>query len=263
MERMLLETDAPYLAPVPHRGKRNEPAFVAETAARVAAIKGLSVDDVARITTQNAVRLFRLGSDLEGGRIAYPIRDSLYLNITNRCTLACTFCAKRKDWSVKGHYLMLEREPDTAEILACLDPVWRKYRELVFCGYGEPLLRPQIVEEVARTMKNRGMTVRVNTDGLANLVHGRDVTEALAGVVDLYSVSLNAPDAGVYASICPSRHGEQAYEAVKRFIISAKASADVVATAVAIPGLDIDAIRRVAEIELGVRFRARPFNEVG
>ena len=58
MERILLETDAPYLAPVPHRGERNESAFLPLVAAKVAEIKGKSTEEVANITTQNAERLF-------------------------------------------------------------------------------------------------------------------------------------------------------------------------------------------------------------
>ncbi len=51
--RMLIETDAPFLAPVPYRGKRNEPAFVAHTATKVAALRGTSVDEIVRVTTAN------------------------------------------------------------------------------------------------------------------------------------------------------------------------------------------------------------------
>jgi TatD DNase family protein len=58
LERVLLETDAPYLAPVPHRGKRNEPAWVVEVAKRVAEVIGVSVDEMGRITTENAIRVF-------------------------------------------------------------------------------------------------------------------------------------------------------------------------------------------------------------
>jgi TatD DNase family protein len=57
-DRLLVETDAPYLAPVPHRGRRNEPAFVAATAARVADLRGLTVERLAALTTANAERLF-------------------------------------------------------------------------------------------------------------------------------------------------------------------------------------------------------------
>lgn len=58
LERMLVETDAPYLAPKPFRGKRNEPAYVAHTAAVLAETVGVSVDEIARITTENAFRIF-------------------------------------------------------------------------------------------------------------------------------------------------------------------------------------------------------------
>ena len=58
MDRLLVETDAPFLAPVPHRGKRNEPAFVAETAAVLAGVKGVGVEAMARATTDNVLRLF-------------------------------------------------------------------------------------------------------------------------------------------------------------------------------------------------------------
>ncbi|HXL98492.1 MAG TPA: TatD family hydrolase [Rhizomicrobium sp.] len=58
LERLLVETDAPYLAPMPHRGKRNEPAFVTNTAATLAELKGVSAEELARATTDNFFRLF-------------------------------------------------------------------------------------------------------------------------------------------------------------------------------------------------------------
>jgi TatD DNase family protein len=58
LDRILVETDAPYLAPVPHRGKTNEPSFVAHTAARLAELRGISAGEVATATTQNFHRLF-------------------------------------------------------------------------------------------------------------------------------------------------------------------------------------------------------------
>ncbi len=58
MDRLLVETDAPFLAPVPYRGKRNEPAFVAKTAAILAEAKGVTPDEMARATTANVLRLF-------------------------------------------------------------------------------------------------------------------------------------------------------------------------------------------------------------
>lgn len=262
MERLLVETDCPYLAPQPFRGKRNEPAYVRMTAEKIADIKGLTLDDVARITTLNAHTLFGIGQIDQTTRIAYVIRNSLYLNITNRCTNACSFCAKFHDFTVKGHRLKLDHEPDAAEVIAAIGNP-QPYDEVVFCGYGEPLLRLDLIKDVAAWLKKQGCKVRINTDGQANLVHGRDIIPELVGLVDTLSVSLNAPDAATYQRLCDSQFGERAFEGVKDFIRAAARSIPCVyASAVTVPGLDIDACRRVAE-ELGAAFRARIYNEVG
>ena len=262
VDHMLVETDCPYLSPQPFRGRRNEPAYIRHTAEMIAEIKGLTVEDVARITTLNAFTLFGIGESERAVRIAYRIRRSLYLNITNRCTNSCTFCAKFKDFTVKGHHLRLEHEPSAPEVLAAIgDP--SEHEEVVFCGYGEPLIRLELVKEVARRLKGKGVRVRINTDGQANLVHGRNILPELEGLVDAVSVSLNAPDAATYQQWCRSRYGESAYEAVKEFLREAKKHIpSVTATAVAIPGIDMEACRRVAK-ELGVEFREREYNEVG
>ncbi|MHB8766982.1 MAG: TatD family hydrolase, partial [Deferrisomatales bacterium] len=204
LERVLLETDCPYLAPQPVRGARNEPAHLVHTAAEVARIRGLAVGDVARITTRASQELFGVG-EARGPRIAYPIRRSLYLNLTARCTNRCSFCAKNRSPEVKGHDLTLDREPTVAELLAAVEAEGgaAAWDEVVFCGFGEPLLRLDAVVAVARELRRRGARrIRVNTDGLASLVHGRDVTEDLAGLVDAVSVSLNAPDAATYERLC-------------------------------------------------------------
>lgn len=262
VDQILVETDCPYLAPQAQRGKRNEPAFVRYTAEAIAAIKGLTIDDVARITTLNAFNLFGIGEVDMTSKIAYRIRDSLYLNITNRCTNACIFCAKFKDFTVKGHHLRLEHEPTPAQVLAAIgDP--SRFQEVVFCGYGEPLIRLDLVKEVAAWLKQRGIRVRINTDGQANLVHGRDILPELAGLIDVVSVSLNAPDAETYQRLCRSKFGENGFQAVKDFLAAAKQHIpSVVATAVGLPGVDVDACRQVAA-ELGVEFREREYNEVG
>jgi TatD DNase family protein len=262
LSRILIETDCPFLAPVPHRGKTNEPAYVPLVAAKVAEIKGVSAEDVARETTLNAVRLFRIPVE-EEVRVVYRIRDSLYLNVTNRCTNACTFCAKRSDYHVKGHLLKLPGEPSVAEVLALVgDP--KRHAEIVFCGFGEPLLRLADVKEIAGELKARGARVRVNTDGLANLVHGRNVLPELAGLVDALSVSLNAPDAETYARICPNRYGAASFPALLDFLREAPNHVpSVTATAVDLPGMDAGAVRRLAESIPGVSFRLRTYDDVG
>ena len=262
MEHLLLETDCPYLSPVPFRGKRNEPAHVRITAEKVAELKGLSLEDVGRITTLNAGRLFGLDLGNQAARIAYKIRNSLYLNITNRCSNRCSFCAKFEDFTVKGHLLRLDHEPDVREVLAAVgDPAG--YDEVVFCGYGEPLLRLDLIRDVASELKKKGCRIRINTDGQANLVHGRNILPELAGLVDSLSVSLNAADAETYDQLCHTPFGREGFQGVCEFLREApRFIPDVTASAVTVPGLDVAAVGRLAE-SLGVKFREREYAEVG
>jgi TatD DNase family protein len=262
IEYLLIETDAPYLAPQAVRGKRNEPAFVRHTAEAIAQIKGLSFDDVARITSFNAMQLFGIGKIPERGQITYPIRNSLYLNITNRCTAACTFCVRYHTDFVKGHNLRLREEPTAEQVITQIgDP--KRYAEIVFCGYGEPLLRLDVVKAVAAEVKRRGGRVRIDTNGHANLIYKRNVLPELAGLVDAVSVSLNAQNAELYHKITQSQFGIETYEAVKEFIREAKKYIpDVTATVVSLPEVDIDACRKIAD-ELGATFRVREYNIVG
>ncbi len=264
-DHYLIETDCPFLAPEPYRGKRNEPAYVRFVAQQLAEIKGLNLEDVERISARNTKELFGLPIELPDDRpkIAYRIRNSLYLNITNQCTLACVFCPKFDDWMVKGHFLELDHEPTEEEILAAIgDPT--PYEEVVFCGYGESTLRLDLLKSVAKRLKANGAKIRLDTEGLGNLVHGRNILPELKGLIDAASISLNAPDPKTYAKICPSKYGEAAYPAVKEFIKeSKKYIPDVTASVVGLPNLDIEACRRIVEIELGVKFRLRPYDEVG
>jgi TatD DNase family protein len=64
LDGVLVETDAPWLAPAPNRGKRNEPAWVAETAQVLAGLLGVEPEEIAAATTKNFLRLFRLRADV-------------------------------------------------------------------------------------------------------------------------------------------------------------------------------------------------------
>jgi len=262
LERILIETDTPYLAPQPRRGRRNEPAYVVHVAEVLARETGLSLADVARITRHNAMQLFGVGSPGAEGRIAYAIRDALYLNITNRCTNRCGFCVRYATDYVKGHNLRLLGEPSAAEVIRAVgDP--RAYREVVFCGYGEPLLRLDLVKEVAAWIKSRGGRVRINTNGHAELIHGRDVLPELAGLVDAFSVSLNAENEEQYQTLCRPRFGPGTYAVVLAFVRKARAVAEVTVTVVGLPEVDVEACRELAEKELQVGFRLRYYDRVG
>ncbi|MDU0460486.1 MAG: TatD family nuclease-associated radical SAM protein [Geobacteraceae bacterium] len=262
IDRMLVETDCPYLTPVPYRGKRNEPAHVRLAAEKVAELKGLTLADVARITTKNVRDLFGIRLWDQSTKIAYRIRNSLYLNITNRCSNRCSFCAKFDDFTVKGHNLLLDGEPSFEEVMSAVGQP-EGVDEVVFCGYGEPLVRLELVRQVAVELKRRGYRIRINTDGQANLVHGRNILPELKGLVDSISVSLNAPDAATYAELCNTPFGEAGFAGVCDFIREASGFIpQVVASAVTVPGIDIEACRRLAE-SLGAEFRVREYAEVG
>jgi len=193
--------------------------------------------------------------------IVYQYDNNLYVNLTNRCTMACTYCIKYK-WAGKfrGHDLRLEKEPTAEEVITAIgDP--RNYAEIVFCGYGEPLLRLEVLTEVAVWVKQNGGTVRVNTAGHANLVYGRNIAPELHGLVDAISISLNASDARQYVELNRPQFGEQAFAAVIDFARECmKFIPDVTLTAVPLPGVDIDRCEEIARA-VGAKFRLRPYLE--
>ncbi|MGE5301291.1 MAG: TatD family hydrolase [Acidobacteriota bacterium] len=258
---LLIETDSPYLSPEPCRGRRNEPSYLEYTAKFIADLRGITLDDLARITTLNAKRLFGIGTLPDRAEIAYQIRDSLYLNITNRCTNACSFCVKFRSDFVKGHRLKLSHEPTEEEItLSIGDP--SLYKEVVFCGYGEPLQRLDTVKGVALWIKERGGRVRINTNGHANLIHKRDILPELKGIVDSISVSLDAQDEATYNRLCKPAY-RNAYAEIIRFIRQAKEFIpEVQATVVELEGVDLEKCREIAA-QLGVKLRIRKLDVVG
>lgn len=260
-EALMIETDAPYLSPVPHRGTRNEPSYLVHTARTIADIRGISFEDLSRITSLNAKRLFCIGKGAETGQIAYKIRGSLYLNITNRCTNACSFCVRFHTDYLKGHNLRISHEPTEQELKQAIgNPA--DYREVVFCGYGEPLLRFDLVKSVAEWIKKNGGKVRINTNGHGNLINKKNILPELEGRVDNISVSLNAQDEETYDRICkPTFAG--AFQEVISFIRKARNYVpEVSITVVTHEGVDIEACRKIAN-DLGVQFRVRNLDLVG
>ncbi len=194
--------------------------------------------------------------------IAYVLGKSLYLNITNRCTNDCSFCVRHKtELFNEQESLWLEKEPTLEDLIREIpDP--KQYKEVVFCGYGEPLTRLDIVVPLAKYIKEKGGKVRIDTNGQANLVHGRNVLVELKGLVDSISISLNAQNADLYDRLCRSVYGTSAYPAVIEFIKNAKQVVPKVTVSVLdMPHvIDIEACRAIAE-GLGVEFRVREYYE--
>jgi TatD DNase family protein len=195
--------------------------------------------------------------------IAYRLHGNCYLNITSQCTLRCGFCPKyNRSWEVQSYDLRLHREPTVEEVLTAIgDPA--QFSEIVFCGLGEPTVRLDALLAIARALKAQGARVRVNTDGLANLREGRDVTPELAEVVDTLSISMNAQDAAVYNEHTrPRLRG--AFNAMLEFArLAHERGMEVTLTAIdGLDGVDIAVCQRIAE-SLGVGFRRRTLDVVG
>lgn len=195
--------------------------------------------------------------------VGYTIRNSRYLNVTNRCSLRCQFCPKfNGEWSVREYNMRLHYEPTAEELIeAAGNPT--DYDEIVFCGMGEATMRLDVLLEVARALREKGAKLRLNTSGVANIVHGRDVAPELARYIQSMSVSLNAQNEAVYNQHChPKLPGT--YASMLEFIKSAKASgADVTVTAVdGLPGVDIVTCEAIAK-GLGVKFRRRVLDDLG
>lgn len=194
--------------------------------------------------------------------IAYVYDGTLYLAITRRCTLACTFCPKvHGRWTVAGNDMSHDREPSAEEALAAARALAPQVpsRRAAFVGLGEPTMRLDVLASVGRALRADGFHVRVVTDGLANLRAGHDVSGELAGAVDEVSVSLNAPDGETYARVCPNKYGAAAHAAVCDFIGAVKQHVpSVLASVVTAPGVDVEATKALAK-RLDVPLRVRPW----
>jgi len=198
--------------------------------------------------------------------ITYQVRQSVYVNLTNRCPCACTFCLRKNADGVYGsESLWLEREPSLEEVVADLGK-WdfSQFREVVFCGYGEPTERLDVLLAVAAHLKSLAPAprVRVNTNGLSDLVNGKPTAALFTGKVDCLSISLNTDDPAEYLAVCRPKFGDAAYPALLAFAREAAATVpEVVMTVVGEPVTDLakqDRCRAIAE-SLGARLRVRPY----
>ena len=197
--------------------------------------------------------------------ITYHVKSAIYANLTNRCPCACTFCLRQFGPGAHGSVpLWLEREPTAEEVCEDLKKWnWRKYKELVFCGYGEPTERLDALVEVAKWMRKNHpeVKIRVNTNGLGDLIWGRDITADLM-VVDIVSVSLNTDDAQEYEKVCRPKFGAAAYPAMKTFTQNAaRRGIKVVMTIVDEPVTTKEQQARCEAIaeNLGATLRIRPY----
>ena len=193
--------------------------------------------------------------------IIYEAHGNLYLNITNRCTADCVFCIKRYSDGVYGYNLRLSKEPTLPEIIKELsDQELSKYKEVVFTGLGEPLVRLDIVLEITKWLKIRGIPVRLDTIGHAKLLYpDRNVANELAeSGIKVVSISLNAHDASTYNQLCDPRY-IRAYDKMLEFAKDISSSGiELRFTVVDLPIVDIEKCKKIAD-EYRAQFKVRHY----
>ena len=264
LEYLLVETDAPFLTPVPYRGRqRNEPALLLHTAEKVAELKRTHLSDLARVTSQNAHALFGLPSVNPAPQLVYHIGNAIHVNLTYTCTNHCFYCPRFNSDFFMGYNLHLEHDPSTEELWKALERA-KDYKEVVFSGYGEPCLRLDVLKELARRVKARGYRVRLVTNGHGNLIHGRNILPELRGLVDTVDVSLHAESAEKYLKIADPPFGPRTYDEVHAFIREAKQYIPCVR--VAVPKkpffVNLEECKRVVREELGAELLVRDYTVV-
>ena len=203
----------------------------------------------------------------KGMTILYKVHNNLYVNLTNRCPCACTFCLRQtKDSMAENHAtLWLEHEPSVQEVKEEFGKFNLKYyNEIVFCGYGEPTERLDDLLEIAKFIKAEyKKPIRINTNGLANLIWNRDVTPELEGLIDTLSISLNTPNAEKYHALVRSKFGDQSYDAMLAF---AKEARNYVPNVV-LTTVDTTLTKEEEKVcqgicdSLGVTYRIRPWED--
>jgi TatD DNase family protein len=259
----VLETDCPYLPPEPYRGKRNEPAYVAIVRDRLGAVRGVEPADVERAAEFNYRRLFH-GERPSPPAVAYALKGNIYVNVTRSCTNNCAFCLRfRRDNYLYGHNLNLAADPTVDEMVAGVDGLARArtYREIVFCGYGEPTCRHADVMKAAGLLKRLGLPLRLNTNGQGNMINRRDIVPELAETFDAVSISLGAHDRHTYVRLCRPDAGEKAFDAVLDFIRRAAASRmECTVTVLDHPAVDLEACRALVAAIPEAKLRVRRYH---
>lgn len=198
--------------------------------------------------------------------ILYKVHNNLYVNLTNKCPCACTFCLRQtRDHMEDSGVLWLEREPEVSEIIDDFKNFnVDDYDEIVFCGFGEPTERIDAVLEVAKYIKkNYNKKTRINTNGLGNLVNGRDITPSLKGLIDTVSISLNTPNKERYYELTRSKFGIESFDAMLDFAReAAKYVPNVVMTTVetTITPEEEAMCQKICD-DLGVTYRIRPWED--
>lgn len=207
---------------------------------------------------------------MEEQNLAYLLDGKVYINLTNKCTNDCLFCIRTLKDDVCGANLWIDESAVTTDaVVEQLEKVRSNEKDIVFCGYGEPTLKLEVLKEVAKYIKEnyKDVKIRLNTNGHANFVYKRNIVPELVGLIDEISVSLNASDEKTYKEITkPNIVCDNVLEEVKDFIKKSVEAGIETTTSVVSGYKDYDIGVEKCEMissELGAKFRVREWLDNG
>ncbi len=150
----------------------------------------------------------------------YVLDGNLYVNLTNKCSNACDFCVRNERSSYFGNYLWLKNGDPTAEKVKAAANGYgdlTRFKEVVFCGFGEPTYRLAEMLALCDYFHEKGLKTRLNTNGQGNLINKKDIVPDLKGKIDFVSISLNASCYEKYQAICRSQYREAGFDSMIEF----------------------------------------------
>ena len=263
-DSILFETDCPYLAPVPYRGKRNEPKYVSGIYTLGAHLKQTPLETLTGIIANNYARVFNLNDSISSGSYIYRNGNRCYINLTNDCMNKCHYCIRAKKDSLWGYNLWLDKEPAVADVVSAISQE-SDIQEFIFCGYGEPLLRYKKIVSIAKCLLNTGIPIRINTSGhLPRSWNIQEIIDQLSPLINTIEVSIGGASSESYIQICRpvDDQPETAFDRVIEFVKTCIAAQQMTVklSVVTDPDIDLNACRNLAA-ELGLPLKERPYSE--
>lgn len=198
--------------------------------------------------------------------ILYKVHNNQYINLTNRCPYSCTFCLRQKmDKVGESDTLWLIREPTAEEVIEEFKK-WDvdSFHEIVFCGFGEPTEAFDVLKKVAEFIKSKyNKPIRLNTNGVGNLINKRNIAPELKGLIDTVSISLNNPDPEEYAKLVRSKYGVKSFQEMIDFAKECKKYVPNVVMSTVDTTISHEEEKKCKEIcdKIGAEYRIRPWED--
>jgi TatD DNase family protein len=192
LERIVLETDCPYLTPHPFRGRRNEPALVRYVAETLALVYKTSPDDVIQRTTDNFFAA--MGTEIKPQPPVYKVGETIYIHIVPGADLA-------------------QRAVAVGEIADGAADV----KEAVICGYDDPLEHLDQVTVIAAQLGRCGIPVRLVVGVRGLVAPGSETVDALSGKVGAITVRMYGSNAAQHEKTANTGRGDAAFESLLDF----------------------------------------------